>query len=307
MILPFAHPWMLSLLIVPLAMLLLGWKWHGAEVVVPFDHGAFHPRKFGLFTLRLAASIPALLLAIAIVIFAGPQRQSEPRTRRILTNIEFLVDVSGSMMSSYGDGTRYDAAMENIMKFIDARKGDAYGLTVFGSDILHWVPLTTEPSALKCSPPFLSPTKLPPWFGGGTMIGKGLESCLESLSQRGDGDRMIILLTDGYSFDLANGNDETIAGKLRAANIRVYCIHIDNSQPPLEVQLIAQLTGGQTFGAGDPAVMPAVFRRIDEMQKARVERVAGETLDDFQPWVIAGGGLLLAHLLAAFGLRFTPW
>jgi len=303
----FAHPWILSLLIVPLAALFLGWKRHGAEVVVPFDHGAFRSRKFGFAMLRLAASLPALLLAVAIVIFAGPQRQSEPRTRRVLTNIEFLVDVSGSMTSPYGDGTRYDAAMENIMKFIDARKGDAYGLTVFGSDILHWVPLTTDPSALKCAPPFLSPTTLPRWFGGGTLIAKGLESCRESLTQRGDGDRMILLLTDGYSADLRNGNDEIIAGKLRAANIRVYCIHIDNSEPPPEVQLIASLTGGQTFGAGDPAAMPAVFHRIDEMEKARIERTAGETIDDFQPWALAGGGILLASVLAAFGLRFTPW
>ena len=304
---PFAHPWLLSLLIIPLGMLIVGWKRHGAQVVVPFDHGAYRPRKFWRFALRIASSLPALLLAIAIVFFAGPQRQSEPRTRRIMTNIEFLVDVSGSMTSTYGDGDRYDAAMENIFKFIDARKGDAYGLTVFGSDVLHWVPLTTEPSALKCSPPFLSPRKLPPWFGGGTLIGKGLESCLASLSARGDGDRMIILLTDGYSFDLSNGNDEIIAQKLRAANIRVYCIHIDHSDPPLEVQLIASLTGGQTFGAGDPAALPAVFRRIDEMEKARVERIAGETVDDFHPWALAGGGVLLAMLLAGFGLRFTPW
>jgi len=303
----FAHPWILSLLIVPLAAIFLGWKRHGAEVVVPFDHGAFRSRRFGFVVLRLAASLPALLLAVAIVIFAGPQRQSEPRTRRVLTNIEFLVDVSGSMMSAYGDGNRYDAAMANIMKFIDARKGDAYGLTVFGSDILHWVPLTTDPSALKCAPPFLSPTTLPRWFGGGTLIAKGLESCRESLTQRGDGDRMILLLTDGYSYDLRNGNDEIIAGKLRAANIRVYCIHIDNSEPPPEVQLIASLTGGQTFGAGDPAAMPAVFHRIDEMEKARIERTAGETIDDFQPWALAGGGILLASVLAAFGLRFTPW
>jgi Ca-activated chloride channel homolog len=274
---------------------------------MPFDHGNYRPRKSWHFALRVAASLPALLLAVVIVIFAGPQRQSEPRTRRILTNIEFLVDVSGSMASSYGDGDRYDAAMANISKFIDARKGDAYGLTVFGSDVLHWVPLTTEPSALKCSPPFLSPRKLPPWFGGGTLIGKGLESCLDSLSTRGDGDRMIILLTDGYSADLSNGNDEILARKLRAANIRVYCIHIDHSDPPPEVQLIASLTGGQTFGAGDPAAMPVVFRRIDEMQKARVERAAGETVDDFQPWALAGAGVLLAITLAVFGLRFTPW
>ena len=303
----FAHPWILSFLIMPLAMLFLGWTRHGAEVVFPFDHGQFRSRKFGFALLRFAASLPALLLAVSIVIFAGPQRQSEPRTRRVLTNIEFLVDVSGSMMSPYGDGNRYDAAMTNIMKFIDARKGDAYGLTVFGSDILHWVPLTTDPSALKCAPPFLSPATLPRWFGGGTLIGKGLESCLESLTQRGDGDRMILLLTDGYSSDLANGNDEIIAGKLRAANIRVYCIHIDHSEPPPEVQLIASLTGGQTFGAGDPAAMPEVFQRIDEMEKSRIERTSGETIDDFQPWALAGGGILLASVLAAFGLRFTPW
>src|SRR5829696_8718642 len=113
---PFANPWILCLLIVPLAILILGWKRHGSEVVVPFDHGTHHPRKVWLFALRLAASLPALLLAIGIVIFAGPQRQSEPRSRRILTNIEFLVDVSGSMTATYGDGNRYDAAMENIMK-----------------------------------------------------------------------------------------------------------------------------------------------------------------------------------------------
>jgi hypothetical protein len=87
----------------------------------------------------------------------------------------------------------------------------------------------------------------------------------------------------------------------------VYCIHIDHSAPPLEVQLIASLTGGQTFGAGDAAAMPAVFRRIDEMEKARVERTAGETVDYFQPWALAGGGILLAMALAGFGLRFTPW
>lgn len=303
----FAHPWILSLLIVPLALFFVGWTRHGAQIAVPFDNGTFQARKFGLAMLRLASSLPSLLLVVVIVIFAGPQRQSEPLTKRVMTNIEFLVDVSGSMTATYGDGNRYDAAMANIMKFIDARKGDAYGLTVFGSDILHWVPLTTDPSALKCAPPFLSPLTLPPWFGGGTLIGKGLESCLNSLSQRGDGDRMIILLTDGYSYDLANGNDEVLAAKLSAANIRVYCIHIDDSEPPPEVQLIASQTGGQTFGAGDAAAMPAVFKRIDEMAKARVERTAGETVDDFQPWALAAGSIFLCSLLAAFGLRFTPW
>jgi Ca-activated chloride channel family protein len=303
----FERPWILFFLLLPLVILIQGWVRHGAKVVVPYDHGEFESRKFGLFILRAAASLPTLLLAVTIVIFAGPQRISEPRTRRVMTNIEFLVDVSGSMLTPHGPGTRYDAAMANIMKFIDARQGDAYGLTVFGSDVLHWVPLTTDPSALKYAPPFLAPSKLPRWFGGGTLIGKGLESCLGSLTQRGDGDRMIILLTDGNSSDLSNGNDELIATRLRDANIRVYGIHIDESDIPPEVQLIATKTGGQIFGAADPAAMPAVFARIDEMAKARIERAAGETVDDFRPWVLSAGSLLLLMVGASFGLRFTPW
>lgn len=305
----FSHPWLLLLLVLPLLMLVRGWAHHGREVVVPYDHAPAKRRRLPVFLLRLAGSLPALLLAVVICIVAGPQRFGEPRTRRILTNIEFLVDVSGSMTAPYGgDGNRYDAAMKSIMQFIDWRTGDAFGLSVFGDDVLHWVPLTTDPAAMRSAPEFLSPMRLPRWFGGGTSIGKGLYACLDSLTARAkEGDRMIILLTDGYSFDLANGNDEVLGKKLRDAGIRVYCIHIDESAPPPEVQNIASITGGQTFGAGDPQVLPQVFKNIDTMQKSRMEKVNGETVDDFKPWVIAGGSLAALWLLASFGLRHTPW
>ncbi len=304
----FSHPWLLLLLLLPLALLVRGWRRAGREVVMPYDHADARPRRFLTFALRGAAALPALLLAVTVVILAGPQRFGEPRTRRVLTNIEFLVDVSGSMTSKYGDGNRYDAAMASIMKFIDYRKGDAYGLSFFGTDVLHWVPLTTDPGAIKCASEFISPTRLPRWFGGGTMIGMGLQSCLDSLVARATGDRMIILLTDGYSFDLANGNDEAIGRKLRDADVKVYCIHIDESAPPPEVETISSMTGGRTFAAGDPAALPLVFESIDQMQKARMEKTSGETVDDFKPWVIAGGCvLLLSAVASAFGIRYTPW
>ena len=191
----FAHPWLLALLILSIAHFLRGWRRHGAGVVMPYDHAAARPRKMLWFALRCASSLPAVTLAVIIVLLAGPMRFSEPRTRRVMTNIEFLVDVSGSMTAPYGDGNRYDGAMANIMKFIDARKGDSFGLTVFGTDVLHWVPLTSDPSAMKCAPEFLSPMKLPNWFGGGTMIGMGLESSLTALQARAEGERMIVLLT----------------------------------------------------------------------------------------------------------------
>ncbi len=303
----FAHPWVLLFLAIPLALLVLGWRQHGHPVVMPFDQAHSRPRRGPRFLLALAHSLPGVILAVVIVLLAGPQKFGEPQSKRLLTNIQFLVDVSGSMTSKYGDGNRYDAAMANIAQFVDYRKGDAFGLSVFGDDVLHWVPLTTDPSAVKYATPFLSPLQMPRWFSQGTSIAKGLEACRQVMLTREQGDRMIILLTDGYSFDLANGGDEAIGAKLKAANIVTYCIHIETQAPPLEVQTIASMTGGQVFPASDPETLKAVFKKIDEMQKAKIEKTSSEMMDNFRPVCLTGAALLALALLASFGLRYTPW
>jgi Ca-activated chloride channel family protein len=95
-----------------------------------------------------------------------------------------------------------------------------------GGDNLRWVPLTTDVSAFRNAPAFLHPNKLPPWFNGGTFIGKALKQGQRELLASENGDRMIILLSDGASFDLSNGNDLKIARELAENNITVYAIHI---------------------------------------------------------------------------------
>src|SRR5204863_9395655 len=122
-----------------------------------------------------------------------------PQPRRSLTYSQVSVDVSGSMPAPFGHGTRYDASMKAIDAFLDYRKGDAFGLTFFGDAFVHWVPLTTDPSALKCSTPFMRPEVAPPPFGG-TAIPKAVRGCKKELVQREDGDRMILLVTDGIDF-----------------------------------------------------------------------------------------------------------
>jgi Ca-activated chloride channel family protein len=139
------------------------------------------------------------------------------------------------------------------------------------------------------------------------MIGAALHHTLKVMTARTEGDRMIVLLTDGYSFDLSGGADLAIGRKLREAGIEVFSIHIGESAPPAEVSTIASMTGGQIFAAGEPAALQAVFRRIDEMKKARLEKVSAETQDHFRPWTRVGGGLLAAWLITLFGLRYAPW
>ncbi|MCW1923038.1 VWA domain-containing protein [Luteolibacter arcticus] len=302
----FAHPWLLILLVLPVGLAVYLWKRGGRRVPLPFDHQPLRRERLLGFLLKTADLLPVLLLMLAIAILAGPRRFEQPRSEREMTNILFCLDVSGSMMANFGSGTRYDAAMGAVNDFITYRKGDAFGLTVFGSAVLNWVPLTNDVSAFKCAPPFLRPDVLPGWFGG-TNIGMALRSAEKTMLAGDSGDRMIVLFTDGMSADLMNGQDIAIAQSLKRNNIKVYDVHVAEGSPPDEVGVIASMTGGEVFAAGDPASLKAVFAKIDEMEKAPLKRVTPDPVDFFQPFALAGLGIGGLYLLTLFGLRHTPW
>lgn len=255
-----------------------------------------------------AESLPAFVLAVVIVIIAGPQQLSEPKSKKVMTNIELCVDVSGSMAASFGEGTRYDASMKAIDRFLSFREGDAFGLTFFGHTVLHWAPLTNDVSAIRCSPPFMNPkNKNHPRHMGGTAIGKALIACHKRLVGRKEGDRMIVLVSDGQSPDLGGGNDIKIAKKLAADRVVVYGIHISPSNVPDSIVNIAAMTGGEIFAPDDPTALEVVFRRIDEMQETKIEKTSAENMDHFVPYSIAGLSVLGMSVLSLFGLRYTPW
>ncbi|MBI5431683.1 MAG: VWA domain-containing protein [Planctomycetes bacterium] len=302
----FRHAWVLAFLVLPAALALWTWMRAGSGIALPFDHARGGSGRWLRVTLQSAETLPALVLALAIVLAAGPQAWDVPKSKRVLTNIEFCVDVSGSMTAKFGDGDRYAGAMSAITQFVEQRQGDAYGLTFFGNNVLHWVPLTTDISAIQHAPPFMHPRNLPGWFQG-TMIGKALRACRKVLVERDEGDRMIILVSDGESFDLEDGADEEIAKELRADGIVVYMVHIGDGDIPATVVRIAALSGGEAFKPEDKDGLAHVFARIDSMQKTRMEKTRSEATDDFVPWSFAGLVLLGALLLCSFGLRATPW
>ncbi len=305
-LIPFRHPLVLLALLVPIGLLLYTWSGKGRRVILPFDHTGERRGRALTGSLRIAESFPAITLALVVAILAGPQRWDEPQAKKVLTNIEFCVDVSGSMTASFGAGNRYDASMVAINEFLDYREGDAFGLTFFGNSVLHWVPLTTDVSAFRCAPPFMRPSKIPYWFGG-TEIGNALRACRKVLSRREEGDRMIILISDGFSSDLAGNRADDLVHELLEDNITVYGVHVGGSTVPAPIVDITSRTGGAVFNPGDTQALGYVFQRIDEMQETRIEKTSSEAIDDYAPWTLAAIGLLLAALLASFGLRYTPW
>ena len=302
----FARPFLLLLLIVPVLLLWWEWRRRGLPVVLPLDHSQARPRRWLERIVKCANLLPALLLAVGICILAGPQRTVTPKDERVLTNIEVVLDVSGSMMSPFGDGTRADKAIAAIADFTTYRKGDAFGLTIFGTEYVHWTPLTKDLSAIRLAAPFLRPEKMPPHMGG-TRIGHALEAVGKKLRTREEGDRMVVLISDGESFDLAGGAAQRIGEELRADNIAVFYIHVAEGQPQEETFTLANLTGGQAFAAGDPSALTEVFQRIDAMKPTRLKPSAPDQADWFWPFAVTGLALAALQVVSGLRFRFTPW
>jgi Ca-activated chloride channel family protein len=302
----FSRPWLLLLLALPILMAVWEWRRLGHPLVLPFDHSqARSSRWLERIVKLLNLSVPGLL-GIAILLLAGPQRMTESADARILTNIEFCLDVSGSMTAPFGDGKRSDKALEAITEFTTFRKGDAFGLTAFGTQVLHWVPITKDLSALRSSAPFLRPEKMPSYMGG-TRIGHALREVRKILAARPEGDRMIILISDGQSFDLNGGVAAKIGQELAADNITMFYIHVAEGSPQDETFTVASMTGGQAFAAGDPSALREVFQRIDKMKPARLKPSTQEPADFFWPFAATGIGMLGLQIVGLLGLRFTPW
>ena len=119
-------------------------------------------------------------------------------------------------------------------------------------------------------------------------------------------DRMIVLISDGESYDLT-GAAQKLGEDLRADKITVFYIHVAEGSPQEETHTVANLTGGQSFSAGDPQALQEVFKSIDKMKPAKMKPSTPEPVDWFWPFAVAGLSVLGLKVLSLLGLRFTPW
>lgn len=306
--LDFAAPTVVVIGCATLAILFLFWIWKrgSRRIAVPYDHSSETSGRGWWITISLAESLLAVLTGIVLLILCIPLTTGSPVEKRSMSNIQFCVDTSGSMTAKFGDGNRYDASMAAINEFLDYREGDAFGLTFFASSVVHWCPLTTDSSAFRCAIPFMKPNQQRA-IGGGTRIGMGLLSCRGLLNSREEGDKMIILVSDGQSADLYGGRGEEIAKKLAQDNIVVFAIHIGGGDVPPDILTLTTMTEGEAFLPGDTEALDGVFRRIDEMRPAKIETVQSDKIDNFVPWCTAAVAVLTLWSLSLYGFRYTPW
>ncbi len=298
----FTHPWVLLFLAVPVVLV---WTIlaRPAGMTAPADGLPTRRERRGLRALLgFFELVPLALLAVAIVMLAGPQTLQQPKRERSLTNITICLDVSGSM-----SGRNYQLATKAVEDFTRAREGDAFGLTLFGIQQIRWLPLTKDLQAVRNALPFANPDFQPSHMAG-TAIGAALQFCGRNMvAEAKSGDRLIILVSDGMSADLEGDKPTEIGEELKQEGITVFHIHIDESEVPGDVLELVELTGGQSFAATDLESLKAIFTHIDRMKPATFSNPGTVPLDRFAPFAVVALVLCGLHAVGLLGARWTPW
>jgi len=299
----FAYPWVLLLLVLPVLLLVWAFRRQTPGLTLPFDHKVHRSHRILDGILRCFDMLPALVAAAALLLLARPQVLRVPREDRVLTHIQICMDVSGSMSS----GDRYQMAAEAIRTFTLSREGDAIGFTLFGSEQIRWTPLTRDLKVIRRALPFANPRSQPPGMGG-TRIGAALTYCRDNmLAESEEGERLIILVSDGQSSDLSGGAAGELALALADDSITLYHIHVGPGAVPADVVEITTETGGEAFVANNEEGLARVFSHIDRMQPQRFKPASAVAMDWPVPFAWFGIGVLGLHTLGLLGLRYTPW
>jgi hypothetical protein len=308
----FVLPHVLVLLLVPVA-LLLWWRGSASRVALPFDGRSHRPRRWLRLLLALPHAAAPLALASAVVLLAGPTALHQPQSKRRLTNIQIVMDVSGSMSNE--QPPRHVLARAALEQFTIARQkdGDAMGLIFFADWPVRWMPITQDLQAIRSSLEFCDPAKHDE-DNKGTYIAAALEFAAKVMEAeakepaQGISDRVIVLVSDGDSQDIQDGDEARVAQPLIDAGVRLFYLHIGASSPPERtVSNVAAMTDGRAFEASDAEGMADVFQAIDLMTKAELDTIATQSIDSFRlpaSFLLACCGL---HLLGLLGLRYTPW
>lgn len=175
-----------------------------------------------------------------------------------------------------------------ITSFIDKRRGDRIGLVVFGSEAFLHAPLSFDHPMIK---QFLADAQIG-FAGPKTAIGDAIGLAVKKLIEQTQGDRVLVLLTDGQNNigSLTPLDAATIAQK---QGVKIYIaglgssrmvvngffgpqavnpsLSLDEAEP--ELKNIANMTKGKYFRAKDYKALQAIYSDIDRLEPVKADPV----------------------------------
>ena len=149
-------------------------------------------------------------LASLIIATARPQFGSKLKTvKREGVELVIALDVSNSMMAEDIQPNRLERAKRAISRLVDNLNDDKIGLIVFAGDAYTQLPITTDYPSAKL---FLNAVNTNIVPRQGTAIGAAIELASVSFSPQFEGNKAIVIITDGE-----NHEDDAIGAATSAA------------------------------------------------------------------------------------------
>jgi len=313
----FAHPWFLAL--IPLVLAVLWWRRRAGQPTVVYS-SLDALKELPRTTLqRLKVWLP-LLEAIGLMLLCVAMARPQAGREDIATTtngvaIQLVIDRSDSMRAPDLDDdttdrrrvTRLDVVKEVVHDFVTesgelpGRPQDLVGLVSFAGFVQVHCPLTLDHALLAR---LLGDIEVPKPQGRNdpvlaTAMGDALVMAVERLEDIEAKSKVCVLLSDGRS----NIGVTTDIGAQSAKDvgIKVYTVGVGTARGGLDettLRGVAELTGGQYFNARSGADLLDVYRKIDQLERTKIEAFAATRWRDLFPaWVFAGLGLLLLHRL----------
>lgn len=324
----FAWPWVLLVLPLPWIfryLLPAADSQQPQALVVPF-YAHLQPLAQGAANQR-AGKINHrqwLYLIIWLLLVASacrPQWLGEPVELPVTgRDLMLAVDLSGSMaeedMVVQQRVVDRLTALKNVLsEFILRREGDRLGLILFGTQAYLQAPLTFDRRTVTQ----LLDESVINLAGKNTAIGDAIGLAVKRLRERPEGQRVLILMTDGAN--TAGQMEPLKAAELAAqAGVKIYTIGVGagevlrrtllgvqrvNTARDLDestLQKIAELTGGEYFRARDPQGLEAIYQQLDQLEPLAEEAESFRPLHALYMWPL-GAAVLLSLGFALWSLR----
>jgi Ca-activated chloride channel family protein len=322
----FAHPWLLLLLLaVPLYVLFTR---RGGRRTLTFSRAALLGSLANTRSSRWAR-FPELLRTLCIIVLIVAM--AGPRTGTSLVDFDaegiaivIALDISSSMLAEdFSPHNRFEVAQNRVKAFVRGRQHDRIGLVAFAGEALTQVPITVDYPVIYAAVDQLRPGS--GMLEDGTAIGTAIATAANRLRRSTGQSHVLILMTDGEN-NRGEIDPVTAARAAAAFGIKIYTIGIGTegvapvpvASGPFGVQYanlpvhiddalltrIANIGSGQYFRATSAEALDSVYRRIDKLEKSKVNvRRYTEFTPHHFPLVVLGITILLLEWM----LRASRW
>jgi len=251
------------------------------------------------------------LLALTALIFAlaRPQKRNDQKqTEGEGIDIVLCMDVSGSMGSRDILPSRMEVAKLVAEEFVRSRPVDRIGLVIFSGESFTQCPVTTDRNTLITQIQHLESRR---YLKDGTVIGEGLATAVDRLSDSKGKSKVVILLTDGKEDPPETRLIDPLTALeiAKSKGVKVYAIgmgaapssiventgNVSFKKNPLVdfldedlLKKMADETGGQFFRAKDKEGLQDIYRQIDKLEKSKVEVQSFKRYEErFIPFLLA--------------------